>query len=125
MAGRGDQLSRRFLEFVARVIRVVDALPKTVAGRHIGIQLVDACTSFGANYEEGCGAESRADFVHKMAVVLKELKETRYWLKLIHWNKMLVPTETEPVINECEELCATVGKSIATARSNKHPRKDC
>ncbi len=62
---------------VVEVIKAVDALPKTVAGRHIGGQLVRAGASGGANYEEGCGAESRSDFIHKMSVVLKELKETR------------------------------------------------
>jgi four helix bundle protein len=119
MNGRGDQLSQRMLDFVVEVIKIVDALPETVAGGHMGGQLMSSGTSCGANYEEGCGAESRADFVHKMSVVLKELKETRYWLRLIHRNKMLVPAYTEPVIDECEQLCAIVGKSIATAKKNR------
>jgi four helix bundle protein len=91
MNGKGDQLSGRLLDFVVKVIKIVDALPKTVAGRHIGGQLISAGTSCGANYEEACGAESRSDFVHKMSIVLKELKETRYWLRVICRTEMLTP----------------------------------
>lgn len=120
MNGKGDQLSERLLNFVVKVIKIVDNLPNTIAGRHIGGQLVSAGTSCGANYEEGCGAESRSDFVHKMSIVLKELKETRYWLRVIHRNKMLVPKYTEPMLDECEQLCAIIGKSISTAKKKKN-----
>lgn len=119
MNGRGDQLSERLLDFVVKVIEIVNALPKTIAGKHIGGQLVSAGTSCGANYEEGCGAESRSDFVHKMSIVLKELKETRYWLPLIHRTKMLTPEYTVPTIDECGQLCAIIGKSIFTAKRRK------
>src|SRR3972149_1659764 len=111
MNGKGDQLSERLTDFIVKVIKIVDALPKTIAGRHIGGQLVNAGTSCGANYEEGCGAESRSDFIHKMSIVLKELKETRYWLRLINRTEMLTPNITEPMIDECEQLCAIIGKS--------------
>lgn len=120
MNGKGDQLSERLLNFVVKVIKIVDNLPNTIAGRHIGGQLVSVGTSCGANYEEGCGAESRSDFVHKMSIVLKELKETRYWLRVIHRNKMLVPKYTEPMLDECEQLCAIIGKSISTAKKKKN-----
>jgi len=119
MNGRGDQLSERLLGFVIKVIKIVDALPKTVSGRHISGQMIKAGTSCGANYEEGCGAESRSDFVHKMSIVLKELKETRYWLRVIHRTQILKPEYTEPMIDECEQLCAILGKSIVTAKRNK------
>lgn len=119
MNGKGDQLSGRLLDFVVKVIKIVDALPKTFAGRHIGGQLISAGTSCGANYEEASGAESRSDFVHKMSIVLKELKETRYWLRVIYRTEMLTPNITEPMIDECEQLCAIIGKSISTARKKK------
>ena len=119
MNGKGDQLSGRLLDFVVKVIKIVDALPKTVGGRHIGGQLISAGTSCGPNYEEACGAESRSDFVHKMSIVLKELKETRYWLRVICRTEMLTPNITEPMIDECEQLCAIIGKSISTARKKK------
>ena len=119
MNGRGNQLSDRLLDFVVKVIKIVNALPKTIAGKHIGGQLVSAGTSCGANYGEGCGAESRSDFIHKMSLVLKELKETRFWLKLIYRTKMVAPEYSEPILDECEQLCAVIGKSISTARKKK------
>jgi four helix bundle protein len=119
MNGKGDQLSDRLLDFVVKVIKIVDALPKTVAGKHIGGQLVGSGTSCGANYEEGCGAESRSDFIHKMSLALKELKETRFWLRLIHRNGMISNKDIEPVMGECEQLCAIIGKSIFTAKRKK------
>ena len=108
MNGRGDELSERLLSFVIRVIKIVDALPRTVAGRHIGNQLLSAGTSCGANYEEGCGAESRPDFIHKMSVVLKELKETRFWLRVLYRTEMLTPNITEPMIDESEDRKSVV-----------------
>ncbi len=119
MNGKGDQLSDRIMDFVVAVVKIVDSLPKTVAGRHIGGQLVSAGTSCGANYEEGCGAESRSDFIHKMSIVLKELKETRYWLRLILRTKMLTTGTTESTLDECGQLCAIVGKSVSTAKKRR------
>jgi len=119
MDGKGAQLSERLTDFIVKVIKVVDALPKTTAGRHIGGQLVSSGTSSGANYEEGCGAESRSDFIHKMSIVLKELKESRFWLRLIHRTQMLSAKDIHPVIRECEELCAIIGKSVSTAKKKR------
>src|SRR4030043_2118062 len=119
MNGKGDQLSERLLDFIVKVIKIADSLPKTVSGRHIGGQLTRAGTSCGSNYEEGCGAESRSDFVHKMSIVLKELKETRFWLRLIHRTKMLAPEYMVPAMAECGQLCAIIGKSVSTARKRR------
>ena len=119
MNGKGDQLSERLLDFVVKNIRVADGLPKTISGRHIGSQLTRAGTSCGSNYEEGCGAESRSDFIHKMSIVLKELKESRLWLRLIHRTQMLSQKDILPVIGECEELCAVIGKSVSTAKKRR------
>ena len=119
MNEKTDQLSDRLLNFAVEVIKITDALPNTVAGRHVGGQLVRAGTSCGSNYEEACGAESRSDFAHKMSIVLKELKESRFWLKLIRRTCMLTPRQTNPIIDECEQLCAIVAKSIITAKRRK------
>ena len=116
MGGRGDQLSDRLLDFVVKVVNLVDALPKTVAGRHIAGQLMSSGSSSGSNYEEACGAESRPDFVHKMSIVLKELKETRFWLRVIQRTELLGPDHLAQVLEECEQLCAIIGKSIVTAK---------
>ncbi|MCK4763675.1 MAG: four helix bundle protein [Candidatus Aminicenantes bacterium] len=81
--------------------------------------LLRSGTSPGANYEEARGAQSRADFIHKMSVTLKELKESRYWLTLIRRSKMTNSNRIESVIDECEQLCAIIAKGIITARSRK------
>ena len=119
MSGKGNQLSERLLDFVVKVIKIADSLPKTVSGRHIGGQLIRAGTSCGSNYEEGCGAESRPDFVHKMSIVLKELKETRFWLRLIHRNGMISYKDIDPVMDECEQLCVHYWKKYLYGEKKK------
>jgi len=119
MVEKNNPLSDRLLDFAANMIKITESLPQTVAGRHIGGQLIRAGTSGGSNYEEACGAESRSDFAHKMSIVLKELKEARFWLKLIHRTRMLTPQHTDPMIDECEQLCSIVAKSILTAKRRK------
>ena len=84
-----DELSDRLWRFAARVGKLVDALPDTRLGRHIAGQLVRCGTAPGPNYDEGCAAESRADFAHKLSIVLKELKETRGWLRFIHYRRTI------------------------------------
>jgi four helix bundle protein len=83
MPRRGDDLLERFLDFAARIGKVVDALPETRMGRHVAGQLVRSGTSPAPNYAEACGAESRKDFVHKLSICLKELRETHCWLQMI------------------------------------------
>jgi len=119
MEKKPEHISDRLLDFAADIIKITDALPQTVAGRHIGGQLIRAGSSGGSNYEEACGAESRSDFAHKMSIVLKELKESRFWLRLISRTKMLSSDCTEPVLNECQQLCAIVAKSIVTAKRKR------
>jgi four helix bundle protein len=120
MDEKNNPLSDRLLDFAANMIKITESLPQTVAGRHVGGQLIRPGTSSGSNYEEACGAESRSDFAHKMSIVLKELKEARFWLKLIRRTRMLTPQHTDPMIDECEQLCAIVAKSILTAKKRKN-----
>jgi len=121
MDEKTNRLSDRLLDFAANIIKITDALPQTVAGRHIEGQLIRAGTSGGSNYEEACGAESRSDFAHKMSIVLKELKEARFWLRLISRTEMLAPHRIDPVLGECQQLCAIVAKSILTAKRRRSP----
>jgi len=81
-ANKRDALRDRLVDFAVRIVLVSKALPKSTEGRHVGRQILRAGTSPGANFEEACGAESHADFTHKVGIVLKELKETRYWLRV-------------------------------------------
>ena len=82
-----SELAERLLAFAAAVIKLVGRLSRTFAGRHVGRQLLRAATSSGANYEEACGAESKADFVHQLKVAYKEADEREYWLLLCLHSK--------------------------------------
>ncbi len=113
----GD-ISERLLDFGAGVIHLVGGLRRTFVGRHIGGQLVRCSTSAGANYEEACGAESRPDFIHKLQVVLKELRESIYWLRLTRRSGLLDASASDPLLGEATELAKIIGKSIVTARAN-------
>ena len=116
---KDEELADRFLDFTVRIIKLVAALPKTAIGKHVGSQLLGSGTSAGANYEEARGAESNADFIHKMGIVLKELKESRYWIKVVRDVPLVNSERTETLLDECEQLIAIVAKSIFTARKKK------
>ena len=113
------ELSDRLLDFAARVGKTVDALPDTRLGRHIASQLIRCGTSPGPNYEEGCGAESLKDFIHKLSICLKELRESRFWLRLIIKSKLLPERRLTVLLDECEQLSRIIAKSIVTAKQNK------
>lgn len=113
-----DALEERLLDFAARIGQVVDALPETRMGRHVAGQLVRCGTSPAPNYAEACGAESRADFVHKLRIVLKELRESRVWLGLSVKANLLTPAKLTTVLDECIQLMNIIGKSIVTAKAN-------
>lgn len=81
-AKRERRLIGAFIGFAASSIKLTGRLKKTAVERYLANQLMRATASSGANYEEACGAESKADFIHKMQLVLKELRESLYWLKL-------------------------------------------
>jgi four helix bundle protein len=105
------------LDFAVAVGKIVDELPDTRLGRHIAGQLVRCGTSPPPNYEEACAAESRADFTHKLRIVLKELRESRCWLRMIVKSELLPKSRVAPWIEEANQLCNIIGKSIATAKS--------
>jgi four helix bundle protein len=119
-----DELCERLLDHAVRVGKVVDALPNRRLGRHVAGQLVRCGTAAGPNYEEGCAAESRDDFIHKLRISLKELRETRYWLRFIVRAELLPDRRLQPLVGETEELCKIIGASVTTANENrtKNPR---
>jgi four helix bundle protein len=117
------ELSERLWDFAARIGKVVDALPDTRLGRHVAGQLVRSGTAAAPNYEEGRCGESRADFIHKISIALKELVETRGWLKFIVKAELLPNSRTNGLIDECDQLCRILGKSLATAKTNGASRR--
>ena len=119
-----DELAERLMNLAVRAGTVVDALPDTRLGRHIAGQLVRCATSPPPNYEEACAAESRNDFIHKLAIVLKELRETRCWLRMITKANLLPEAKLEQLLDEAEQLRRIVGQSINTADRNRGKDKD-
>lgn len=109
-------MSERLLDFTVQIIALASRLPRDAAGRHIAGQIVEAGTSVGAHYEEARGAESKADFVHKLGIALKECRETQYWLRVIHRAKMVSDDVPAALLAEAGELCAIIGQSILTAK---------
>lgn len=110
------RLSGRLLELAIGALKLSNRLGRTRAGRYVGDQLMRAASSAGANYQEACGAESRADFVHKLQIVLKELREAHYWLQLLSRSDLLAQAEFGPLVKEADELSRLVGKSVATTK---------
>jgi four helix bundle protein len=107
------------LEYAVRIIRLVDALPASRAGRHVADQLLRCGTSPLASHGELQGAESRRDFIHKLGLCLKEIREARRWLRLVHRVPLLPPVKVAPLIAETEALIKIFAASIRTAKRNK------
>ena len=113
-------LEERLIDFAVRIIRIAESLPKTKVGNHIAGQLIRCGTSPAPNYGEAQSAESRSDFIHKMKICLKELRETKVWLKMIIRASLIKPkSKLEPDIIENDELISIFVASIKTARQNK------
>ena len=104
MTGEKHDLGERLLDYGARLIRVVEFLPKTLVGRRVADQLLRCGTSAGANYEEACGAESRDDFVHKLQISLKEMRESQYWLRLLVRSGKLPEARVAKLVDESNQL---------------------
>ena len=117
-----DDLSERLIDFTARVGKVMDALPDTRMGRHIAGQFVRCGTSPAPNYEEACAAESRADFIHKLGICLKELRESCCGIRLIIKTELLPEHRMGDLFEECTQRCNIIAQSIVTARQNRKKR---
>jgi four helix bundle protein len=117
-----EEMCERILDFADRVSTVVEALPETKLGNRIANQLLRSGTSPIGNYEEACAAESNDDFIHKMRICLKEIRESRGWLRLAARRKLVPPGRLGDLIDESDQLARIFGQSIATARGV--PRKE-
>lgn len=111
-----DEFSKRLWNFAARVSRLVDALPESRTGRHVAGQLIRCGTSSAPNYDEGCSAESRDDFAHKLSIATKEMRETRGWLRFIIMRLLLTEKKVAPLLDEAEQLLRMLTKSVKTSK---------
>ncbi len=116
---RADALEERLIDFAVRIVTLSANLPKTPAGKHLAGQIMRSGTSPAPNYGEARGAESHADFVHKLRIVLKELNETSIWLRVIERSQMLRKELIADIVGENRELCRIFTASLRTARNAK------
>ncbi len=115
-------LEERLINFAAVIIDISEALPATFAGNHLGGQLLRSGTSPALHYGEAQAAESPADFIHKMKVCLKELRETHNCLRLIR-KKSWIKSGLDAQVRESNELVAIFVASIKTAQANQQKTK--
>jgi four helix bundle protein len=117
MSQQKFNLEDRLLDYAAEIIRLVDRLSHTRAGNHIAAQILRSGTSPLPNHGEAQAAESKNDFIHKMSICFKELRETRRWLRLIQRIfAAKLSSETGTLLSETEELLMIFSASIKTAR---------
>jgi len=114
---QSDQLEERLIEFAGRIIQLGAQLPRTPAGRHIALQILRSGTAAAPNYAEARGAESRADFIHKLGIVRKELNETSVWLRIILKINLGKDDLIVAVLAENLELARIITASIKTSRA--------
>ena len=113
---KGDDIAERLLDFAVEVLLVVGGLPRSLEAKHIARQLTRSGTAGGAHYEEARGAESRADFAHKVLLAAKEVGESGYWLRLIERARFSRRPTLGRAISEGGELVANLKASARTAR---------
>src|SRR6266487_2207715 len=116
---QADILEQRLIDFAVRIIKLSAKLPKTPAGRHVAGQILRSGTSPAPNYGEARGAESTADFVHKLRIVLKELNETLIWLRVIQRSQLLKLELLGDIVNENSELCRIFAATLKTAKQRQ------
>lgn len=112
---RAYDLEHRLIAHACAVCRIAESLPLTVLGRHVASQLIRSGTLPAAIYGEAQGAESRKDFGHKLRMCLKEMRESRVWLRLIERLELAAEMEVKQVLEEEDELIAILVTSIRTA----------
>jgi four helix bundle protein len=114
-----DEMKQRTRAFALRVIRLVEALPKTKTADVVGKQLLRCGTSVGANYRASCRAKSPADFIAKMGIVEEEADETIYWIEMLIESGLIEKDRVAGLLDEANQIVAIVVSSIKTARSHK------
>lgn len=120
---RNFDLHDRLIEYAVRIIKLCEALPNSKTGKHICSQIIRSGTAPAPNHGEAQSAESRADFVHKLKIALKELRETETWLKIIIKAQLINRSEKlEPLMQETQELISILYRSVETAKNNNRKK---
>jgi len=116
---RTADLKARTKQFALRMMKMVDALPRTIQGRAIAKQIIRSATSVAANYRAACRARSRAEFIAKIGIVEEEADESCFWLELIIDSGLLTEDRTRPLLSEAGELVAIMAASRKSAIGNR------
>jgi four helix bundle protein len=117
--GKGADIAERLMALGAAVIELTATFPRDRAGRHIADQLIRSATAAGANYDEARMAESKADFVHKLSIAAKEIREAWYWTSLVNRTSWRAAPSMGSLVAEAQELAAILGASLRTVRSRR------
>ena len=117
------ELKKRTKQFALRIIKLVNALPKSIEGQAIGRQLIRCGTSVGANYRSACRGRSKAEFVAKLGIVEEEADESAFWMELIIEGGLLEKELVEPLLKEADELVAIMVASRKSAKNESANRK--
>jgi len=116
---RTADLKARTKQFALRMMKMVDALPRTIQGRAIAKQIIRSATSVAANYRAACRARSRAEFIAKIGIVEEEADESCFWLELIIDSGLLNEDRIRPLLSEAGELVAIMAASSKSAIGNR------
>lgn len=120
-----EELKLRFKAFALRIMKMVDAMPRTISSLAIAKQVVRSGTSPSANYRAACLGKSKKDFLNKLKYVEEELDETAHWLELIMEGDILPEQRVKPLHEECIELLKITISSITSTRKylSNHPQE--
>ena len=113
------ELKKRTMQFALRIVKLVESLPKTALGRHVGGQLMRSGTSVAANYRAACRSRSTADFIAKMGIVEEEADESAFWIEFSVETKMMKMERVSELLDETNQLVSIFVASINTARGKK------
>ena len=116
---RTADLKARTKQFALRMMKMVDALPRTIQGRAIAKQIIRSATSVAANYRAACRARSRAEFIAKIGIVEEEADESCFWLELIIDSGLLNEDRIRPLLSEAGELVSIMAASSKSAIGNR------
>ncbi|MBU4422065.1 four helix bundle protein [Patescibacteria group bacterium] len=108
-------LRRRTKEYALRIIKLIEALPKTTTGRMVSNQLIRCGTSIGANYRAALRGRSKAEFIAKIGIVIEEADESAFWLEIIIESGLLKSKSVEPLLQETKEILAIMITTSNTA----------
>lgn len=121
---RGQDIEDRLIAFAVRIVTLCDNLPSSRTGNHFAGQLLRSGTAPAAHYAEARNAESNRDFIHKMKLGLKEMNESRIWLRILMEANIMPAARLHELHQECHQLCRIFGASITTAKAKRATKND-